>query len=139
MLWSFDIPQPCRYYLSLAYAASLFPGLWFIKGIKSFPELCSTAFLRSTNAVMAVVCSVLVHDLLISLRPPLSEKKATLYAVLISLYPLHWFFTFLYYTDVASLTAVLAMYLASRKKQFLISAMVINLFYNNYFLNALQQ
>ncbi|KAI0527673.1 hypothetical protein KFK09_003278 [Dendrobium nobile] len=114
---------PGLYYLSLAYVASLFPGMWFAKGIQSLPELCSTAFLRSTNAVMAVVCSVLVYDLLISLRPSLGEKKATFYAVLIALYPLHWFFTFLYYTDVASLTAVLAMYLTSLKKQFLISAM----------------
>ncbi|KAL0926978.1 hypothetical protein M5K25_003238 [Dendrobium thyrsiflorum] len=114
---------PGLYYLSLAYVASLFPGMWFAKGIQSLPELCSTSFLRSTNAVMAVVCSVLVYDLLISLSPSLGEKKATFYAVLIALYPLHWFFTFLYYTDVASLTAVLAMYLASLKKRFLISAM----------------
>ncbi|XP_020585485.1 dol-P-Glc:Glc(2)Man(9)GlcNAc(2)-PP-Dol alpha-1,2-glucosyltransferase isoform X2 [Phalaenopsis equestris] len=114
---------PGLYYLSLAYVASLFPGMWFTKVIQSFHQLCSTGFLRSTNAIIAVVCSVIVYDLLISLRPSLSEKKATFYAVLIALYPLHWFFTFLYYTDVASLTAVLAMYLASLKKQFLISAM----------------
>lgn len=54
----------------------------------------------------------------------MSERKATLYAILSMLYPVQWFFTFLYYTDVASLTAVLAMYLASLKEKYWISAMV---------------
>ncbi|KAK8918802.1 hypothetical protein KSP39_PZI021766 [Platanthera zijinensis] len=114
---------PGLYYISLVYVASLFPGMWFARVVQSFPELCSTPFLRSSNAVMAVVCSVLVYDLLVFLRPSLSEKKATIYAVLIALYPLHCFFTFLYYTDVASVTAVLAMYLTCLKRQFFISAM----------------
>ncbi|PKA61908.1 alpha-1,2-glucosyltransferase [Apostasia shenzhenica] len=115
---------PGLYYLSLAYLASLFPGMWFAKGIQSFPELCSTAYLRSINAIMAIICSVLVYDLLIILRPCLSGKRATFYAVVIALYPLHWFFTFLYYTDAASLSAVLAMYLASLKKKYMLSALL---------------
>jgi alpha-1,2-glucosyltransferase len=45
------------------------------------------------------------------IRPGIGERKATTYAILIALYPVRWFFTFLYYTDVASLAAVLAMYL----------------------------
>ncbi|KAK8953589.1 hypothetical protein KSP40_PGU009651 [Platanthera guangdongensis] len=114
---------PGLYYISLVYVASLFPGMWFARVVQSFPELCSIPFLRSSNAVMAVVCSVLVYDLLVFLRPSLSEKKATIYAVLIALYPLHCFFTFLYYTDVASVTAVLAMYLTCLRRQFFISAM----------------
>ncbi|KAH1039385.1 hypothetical protein J1N35_041128, partial [Gossypium stocksii] len=43
-----------------------------------------------------------------------------------------WFFTFLYYTDVASLTAVLAMYLARLKKKYLFSALVNESFVNPY-------
>jgi alpha-1,2-glucosyltransferase len=54
----------------------------------------------------------------------MKEAKAVLNAILVGLYPVHWFFTFLYYTDVASLTAVLAMYLACLKKNFWFSAMV---------------
>lgn len=54
----------------------------------------------------------------------MKERKAALYAILVGLYPVHWFFTFLYYTDVASLTAVLAMHLACLKKHFWFSAMV---------------
>lgn len=94
---------------------------------QSFSEACSTSVLRSTNAVFAVLCGVLVYEIIRFLGPNLSDRKATLMALVMSLYPLHWFFTFLYYTDVASLTAVLAMYLACLKKRFMLSALVSHL------------
>lgn len=96
----------------------------FIKAATSFSEVCSTSILRSFNGVLALLCSVLVHEIITHLRPALDERKATLYAVVMALYPLHWFFTFLYYTDVASLGAVLAMYLACLKKKYWFSALV---------------
>lgn len=98
--------------------------MWFAKFASTMSSICSAEILRSTNAFVAVICSVLIYDLLIQLRPTLDEKKATIYAILLASYPLHWFFTFLYYTDVASLTAVLAMYLASLKRKYWLSAMV---------------
>ncbi|KAJ0979498.1 hypothetical protein J5N97_014972 [Dioscorea zingiberensis] len=115
---------PGFYYLSLAYIASLFPSLWLVKVVQSFPDLCSVAVLRSTNGVMSIVCSVILYDLIRCLRPGIGEKKAMLYAMVMALYPLHWFFTFLYYTDVASLAAVLAMYLACLKRHYWVSAML---------------
>lgn len=66
------------------------------------------------------------------LKPGTTEGKATLYAICVGLYPVHWFFTFLYYTDVASLAAVLAMYLACLKKNFWFSAMVSSVGINRY-------
>lgn len=114
----------CRYYVSLAYIASFFPVAWMLRVAKTFDVLCSTAALRSTNVILAMVCAVLFHDLLLCIRPGIGERKATIYAILVALYPVHWFFTFLYYTDVASLAAVLAMYLFCLKKKFLISATV---------------
>lgn len=116
--------QFCRYYISLAYLASLFPGAWAIKVAEAFDSLCTTALLRSTNVIMAMVCGVLVHDLLLCIKPGIGKTKATAYAILVALYPVHWFFTFLYYTDVASLAAVLAMYLSCLKKRFWVSALV---------------
>ncbi|KAK1320544.1 hypothetical protein QJS10_CPA03g01613 [Acorus calamus] len=115
---------PGLYYLSLPHVASLFPGMWFLNKISSFSGLCSTAVLRSANGTFAVICSVLVYEILMHLRPALGKRKATACAVLMALYPLHWFFTFLFYTDVASLGAVLAMYLACLKKQYWLSAML---------------
>ncbi|KAM0853782.1 hypothetical protein ACQ4PT_050850 [Festuca glaucescens] len=114
---------PGLYYISLAYLASLFPGAWAIKVAEAFDPLCTTALLRSTNVMMAMVCGVLVHDLLLCIKPGIGKTKATAYAILVALYPVHWFFTFLYYTDVASLAAVLAMYLFCLKKRFWVSAM----------------
>lgn len=95
----------------------------------SFSNTCSTSILRFSNGVLAVICSILVYDIITLLRPALSDRKATLYALVLALYPLHWFFTFLYYTDVASLTAVLATYLTCMKRKYWISALVRNMLY----------
>lgn len=97
-----------------------------MQAVSSFSDSCSTSILRLTNGVLAVICSVLIYEIITHLRPSLDDKKATLRAVVLSLYPLHWFFTFLYYTDVASLTAVLAMYLLTLKKKYLFSSLVRN-------------
>ncbi|KAM2983662.1 hypothetical protein FF2_009557 [Malus domestica] len=115
---------PGLYYLSLAHVAYLFPGMLVVKAATSFSEGCSTTILRSFNGVLAVFCSVIVYDIIIHLRPALDERKATLYAVVLAIYPLHWFFSFLYYTDVASLAAVLAMHLACLKKKYWFSALL---------------
>lgn len=115
---------PGLYYLSLAHIASLFPGTLLLQQIMSFSDLCSTAILRCVNGVLAVLCSILVYETITELWPALDRKRATLYAVIVSLYPLHWFFTYLYYTDVASLTLFLAMYLMSLKKRYLLSALL---------------
>ncbi|XP_052177049.1 dol-P-Glc:Glc(2)Man(9)GlcNAc(2)-PP-Dol alpha-1,2-glucosyltransferase isoform X3 [Diospyros lotus] len=115
---------PGLYFLSLAHVACFFPGMFCIQAASSFSDVCSTVALRSTNAILAVICSILVYEIITQLRPALDEMKATLNAIVLALYPLHWFFTFLYYTDVASLTAVLAMYLACLKKNYLFSALL---------------
>ncbi|KAK7850939.1 dol-p-glc:glc(2)man(9)glcnac(2)-pp-dol alpha-1 [Quercus suber] len=115
---------PGLYYLSLVHVASLFPSMFMVQAASSFSEVCTTAILRSVNGVLAVLCSIIVYEIITLLRPTLSERKATIFAVVLALYPLHWFFTFLYYTDVASLTAVLAMYLACLKKSYWCSAML---------------
>jgi alpha-1,2-glucosyltransferase len=73
------------------------------------------------------LCGVLVYEIIRFLGPNLSDRKATFMALVMSLYPLHWFFTFLYYTDVASLTAVLAMYLTCLKRRYVLSALVSDL------------
>ncbi|XP_050381341.1 dol-P-Glc:Glc(2)Man(9)GlcNAc(2)-PP-Dol alpha-1,2-glucosyltransferase [Argentina anserina] len=115
---------PGLYYLSLVHVACLFPGMSFLKAASSFSEGCSTAILRSSNGVLAVICSLLVYEIIRHLRPNFDERKATLFSVVLAMYPLHWFFTFLYYTDVASLAAVLAMYLVCLKKKYWLSALL---------------
>lgn len=131
MLWLFGDTcygkTCCRYYLSLAHVACLFPGMYFVQAVSSYFEVCSTVVLRSTNGVLAVLCSVVIFEIITHLRPDVGDRKATFSAVVLALYPLHWFFTFLYYTDVASLTAVLAMYLLCLRRKYQLSALVIRL------------
>lgn len=115
---------PGLYYLSLAYVGILYPGMIFTRAISSFLDICSPAILRSVNGVLAVICSVLVYEIMTLLRPRVNDRNATACAVVLALYPLQWFFTFLYYTDAASLTMVLAMYLACLKKRYWISALL---------------
>ncbi|MED6187266.1 hypothetical protein PIB30_074786, partial [Stylosanthes scabra] len=114
---------PGLYYLSLAQVAPLF-GFYSMKGTSPFSDLCSAAFLRSVNGVLAIICCIILYDITAHLKPALDDKKKMLQTVVLSLYPLHWFFTFLYYTDVASLTAVMAMYLACLKKNYWFSALI---------------
>ncbi|KAK4396235.1 actin [Sesamum angolense] len=74
------------------------PGLLFcMQAVSSFPDSCSTSVLRLTNGVLSVLCSILVYEIITHLRPSLDDKKATFRAVVLSLYPVHWFFTFLLY------------------------------------------
>ncbi|WCJ27065.1 Dol-P-Glc:Glc(2)Man(9)GlcNAc(2)-PP-Dol alpha-1 2-glucosyltransferase [Euphorbia peplus] len=125
--WSWDpmiTTPPGLYYLSLAHVACLFPGMLLVQVVSSFSELCSTGILRSVNGFLAVLCSILLYEIITHLRPTLSERKAAFISVILALYPLHWFFTFLYYTDIASLASVLAMYLACLKKKYHLSALI---------------
>lgn len=115
---------PGLYYLSLLQISSLFPATFYAKSVSSFSELCSTATLRSANGVLAVISGLLVYEIITELRPALNERKATLHAVVLSLYPFHWFFAYLYYTDVASVAMVLAMHLACLRRRFLLSAVL---------------
>ncbi|XP_010250319.1 PREDICTED: dol-P-Glc:Glc(2)Man(9)GlcNAc(2)-PP-Dol alpha-1,2-glucosyltransferase isoform X2 [Nelumbo nucifera] len=114
---------PGLYYLSLAHVA-LFPSMLWLRSSSSFSDLCSTAILRSSNGALTIICAMLLFEMLVHLRPDLDERKATLYTVVLALYPLHWFFSFLYYTDVASLTVVLSMYLACLKKHYHFSSLL---------------
>ncbi|XP_049386000.1 dol-P-Glc:Glc(2)Man(9)GlcNAc(2)-PP-Dol alpha-1,2-glucosyltransferase isoform X2 [Solanum stenotomum] len=95
-----------------------------MKADVSFSDACSSSIVRSSNGVLAIFCSMMVYNILSHLRPSLTDRKVTLRTVVLALYPLHWFFTFLYYTDVASLTAVLASYLMSLKKKYFFSSLV---------------
>uniref|UniRef100_A0A2P2JVP4 Uncharacterized protein n=2 Tax=Rhizophora mucronata TaxID=61149 RepID=A0A2P2JVP4_RHIMU len=63
----------CRYYLSLSHVASLFPGMFLAKVVSSFSELCSPAILCLINGVLAVLCSILVYEIITHLRPYLNQ------------------------------------------------------------------
>ncbi|KAK3031721.1 hypothetical protein RJ639_035307, partial [Escallonia herrerae] len=76
---------PGLYFFSLAHVASLFPGILLTQVASSYSDTCSTSILRSTNGALAVICSILIYQIITCLRPTLDERKATLYAFVLSL------------------------------------------------------
>ena len=76
---------------------------------------CSVLSLRSHNIIFAVVNFILCHVIMLKLS---SSKEGTneengnilLSAFVLSLFPVSYFFTFLYYTDQGSLCCVLLSY-----------------------------
>jgi alpha-1,2-glucosyltransferase len=53
-----------------------------------------------------------------------SSSHTLLHALVLALYPIHWFYSFLYYTDVGSTAVVLLCLLLARKHLFLAAAAV---------------
>lgn len=49
-----------------------------------FSDSCSTTTIRSTNGVLAAICSVC------QLRPALTVRRRVAFTLLLSLYPIHW-------------------------------------------------
>lgn len=73
---------------------------------------CSVLSLRAHNIVFAVLNFILCHVIMLKLS---SAKERTndnilLSAFVLSLFPVSYFFTFLYYTDQGSLCCVLLSY-----------------------------
>ncbi|KAI4364147.1 hypothetical protein MLD38_020277 [Melastoma candidum] len=126
-LWSWDpmiTTPPGLYYLSLVWNGILYPVMRNAGYASSFSSSCSVAFLRSINGMLAVVCSILTFDIFKCLRPAMDDRRPTLFAVILALYPLQWFFAFLYYTDTASVALVLAMYLSCLRKRYWFSSLL---------------
>lgn len=66
---------------------------------------CTVRRLRADNLLRILALPFLVHSLLRKIRlAPISALES----ITISLFPVVYFFTFLFYTDLASLIAVLA-------------------------------
>ncbi|TYI11051.1 hypothetical protein ES332_A09G183900v1 [Gossypium tomentosum] len=74
---------PGLYYLSLVHVAALLPSKYVLQLAPSFPEACSTAVLRSVNGVLAVLCSIIVYEIITHLRPALDDRKLGAMAVVI--------------------------------------------------------
>nr|KJB36722.1 hypothetical protein B456_006G173000 [Gossypium raimondii] len=74
---------PGLYYLSLVHVAALLPSKYVLQLASSFPEACSTAVLRSVNGVLAVLCSIIVYEIITHLRPAFDDRKLGAMAVVI--------------------------------------------------------
>ena len=90
---------------------------------------CSVLSLRAHNIIFAIVNFILCHVIMLKLS---SSKERTnggndnilLSAFVLSLFPVSYFFTFLYYTDQGSLCCVLLSYWLSLCGRHLLSGLV---------------
>lgn len=97
----------------------------------SIPSLCATTataagsstlpYLRPISAVFNVGSFALLHAIFYRIQR-LSNGEALAQALSLSLYPVVFFFGFLYYTDAASLCSVLGMYYLARREKHVAAA-----------------
>ena len=71
---------------------------------------CGLAALRSLNAALAVLGYGAVYGALAELHPRAPRRGLALQAGALALFPPHFFFAFLFYTDVGSLAATVGAY-----------------------------
>jgi alpha-1,2-glucosyltransferase len=79
---------------------------------------CTVPILRLTNCVLLVALPPAISYLLAAIRrqnPPRSVIQPTTESIVISCFPVVWFFAFLYYTELGSvLTVLVTVYAAMR-------------------------
>jgi len=120
---AFHIPQAQKYcagnFTEWDSKITTFPGLYLfsigLNGPLSWlmgQPLCDVFYLRITNLVAAAFILSTLHKLLTYIHgDKVDSKKLMLVAVNLSLLPVLYWFTFLYYTDVLSTFVVLVMIL----------------------------
>lgn len=118
---------PGLYLFGAAYAhglkgiADAFARAWGRQSI-SMAVTCSAASLRLSNVLVGWICLTLLYLVHSRLHPGVGALRNTLWAATLATFPLHWFFQFLYYSDVLSLTAVLAAHLACLRRRYVVAA-----------------
>eukprot|EP00457_Paulinella_chromatophora_P004361 gb/GEZN01004373.1/.p1 GENE.gb/GEZN01004373.1/~~gb/GEZN01004373.1/.p1 ORF type:complete len:553 (-),score=72.13 gb/GEZN01004373.1/:322-1848(-) len=107
---------------ALAHLASALTA--FTVPVSGSSVLCSLLFLRGTVFLVHCLTSSLLHILLLVLQPLTAPERRAAKTMELSLFPLFFFFSFLYYTDVLATFLVLLMYLVSLQRRHFWSALV---------------
>ncbi|KAK9789925.1 hypothetical protein WJX73_006242 [Symbiochloris irregularis] len=114
---------PGLYITGASHAALIYGALKPFRDL-SLEEVCHTTLLRTVNVLLAAACYLIICNIYRKLHPQVTTSYAMLMAVTLTLFPLHFFFIFFYYTDVGSLTFTMAGYLAAlHKRSFLAAAL----------------
>lgn len=94
---------------------------------KLFLFKCSLPILRLTPLATLLTLPLILSRLLSHqrrVRPPGETLSPTPDSIAVSLFPIAWFFGFLYYTDIPSLVFVLVTVLAAAQERYVLSALV---------------
>ena len=89
---------------------------------------CNLQMLRLTPLLTLMILPILLARLLCyhqKMRPPLSIFAPQTEAVVLSAFPIAWFFGFLYYTEVPSVLFVAATVIFSTERKHWLAALVI--------------
>ncbi|KAK9824640.1 hypothetical protein WJX72_011988 [[Myrmecia] bisecta] len=132
----FHVPQTAKYcrgqFMEWDPKITTFPGLYifgtvyawtlhrlesFYLGSASLEAACGTSALRSLNLLFAAACFLLAYLTHRELHPVSSDVTSAFTAAALALFPLHFFYTFLYYTDTGAAACVLAAYLACLRRR----------------------
>ncbi|KAF9510697.1 glycosyltransferase family 59 protein [Hydnum rufescens UP504] len=105
------------------------PGLYVLSVIlkRLFIFKCTTGILRLTNVLLLLTLPPILSHLLATMRrinPPRSLLEPTTESIVISAFPIAWFFSFLYYTELGSLVFVLACLWAAMKDRHWLAALL---------------
>ncbi|CAE6448196.1 unnamed protein product [Rhizoctonia solani] len=105
------------------------PGLYILSVVlkKVFLFKCTIPILRMNNLLLNLMLPPLISHCLAlyrSDRPPRSLLQPTLESIVISAFPIAWFFSFLYYTELGSVLFVLATILAAGRGDHIVAALM---------------
>ncbi|KAG8686441.1 glucosyltransferase, partial [Ceratobasidium sp. 395] len=105
------------------------PGLYVLSVLLKniFLFKCTIPILRMNNLLLNLLLPPLVSHCLAlyrSDRPPRTLLQPTLESVVISAFPLAWFFSFLYYTELGSVVFVLGTVLAAGRGAHVLAALM---------------
>ncbi|KAG9097495.1 glucosyltransferase [Ceratobasidium sp. UAMH 11750] len=105
------------------------PGLYVLSVLlkKVFLFKCTIPVLRMNNLLLNLLLPPLVSHCLAlyrSDRPPRTLLQPTLESIVISAFPLAWFFSFLYYTELGSVVFVLGTVLAAGHGAHILAALL---------------
>ncbi|KDN50252.1 hypothetical protein RSAG8_01588, partial [Rhizoctonia solani AG-8 WAC10335] len=104
------------------------PGLYILSVVlkKVFLFKCTIPILRMNNLLLNLMLPPLISHCLAlyrSDRPPRSLLQPTVESIAISAFPIAWFFSFLYYTELGSVVFVLATILAAGRGAHVLAAL----------------
>ncbi|KAG9289259.1 hypothetical protein G9A89_007504 [Geosiphon pyriformis] len=134
----FHVPQAQRYcaldYRTWDPMLTTPPGLYVISNVLFSPFLfsstsrfCSTTLLRSTNFGFAIGLHLVIKRILLRLHPYQNKLEREFNPLVITLFPIVWFYNFLYYTDPGSTFFVLLGYLLALECKYKTSALVMGI------------
>ncbi|XP_031626049.1 putative Dol-P-Glc:Glc(2)Man(9)GlcNAc(2)-PP-Dol alpha-1,2-glucosyltransferase [Contarinia nasturtii] len=105
-----------------------FPGLYIFSAILLWPaqlfgmDLCSTFALRLTSLFASIINVVLIYEIRRNVLQKVNSIKIAFETLILSIMPPMYLFAHLYYTDIVSITMVLAMFLLNQKQRHRLSA-----------------